>query len=259
MLKTLAILAVFLTVHQATVPATGKATNNPAPDNSNPQQSRRHKDQPAKPTIPIRPQEPDSQPLKSGGNEQSADNQHAAINITESAPGPVAWRVREWITWGANILLVASERAWMIAVPDSPDVPAMSVGTENMAVVWHFINKGKTPAYLLEIGTGAVVLPSTQYLPQAPPACDIRSWGKRGVPLLPEAETTSTHERIVIPQSSQLRTRQKTLWVFGYIHYRDVSRKHRETHFCYRWEPVTDTGTRDQFTPDGTDEYNRAT
>jgi len=278
MLKTPVIIVVFFFVAQTAMPTSLQARNNVG---SNAQEQSSSTGKGKHPAHAARSVSPDKTPGSTDEikpEQRQGSDDHSTIIAIEQASVPGVWRWYEIVAWVANLLLVgvgigtlsvvkrqtdhlvASERAWMIGVPDSPDIPEMSVQPESVTVVWHFINKGKTPAYLLEIGSGARVLPSAETLPEIPPASEeVEAWYQNGIPLLPEAEMTRSHCRIIIPKAIQLRSGALTLWVYGYIKYRDISRKERETQFCFRWEPVSDTGRRNQFIPTGPETYNRAT
>lgn len=272
------ILAVILTIAQATSPMIGQAPNSPTADHQKQNNNADERGSPTNKAASVNAQKPASDSNQAHPKNDASDKQHSRIMICELAS--VSWPWHERIAWGGNLLLAAvglctfiavwrqtsylitSQRAWMVAVPDSPKVPdsnqQMSLSPISLTVIWHFINKGKTPAYLLEIGTGALVLPSTESLPRVPPVCeDIEKWGKRGIPLLPKSEKTRSHYRVNVPKAISLRTGDLNLWVYGYIKYRDTFRRKHITRFCYRWEPVNDAGVA-SFTADGPAEYNQA-
>jgi hypothetical protein len=107
MLKRLAIFAVLLTIAQASMPISGQASNNRAPDQQNKNNAGQRRNQPAKPIFPgTIPQKKNGPALENKGEERPADHEDAAINITNPTPVSEPWHWYEKVAWVANLLLV---------------------------------------------------------------------------------------------------------------------------------------------------------
>jgi hypothetical protein len=104
-MKTLAVLAVLFAVTQTSVPATWKATNNSTADSHTQNKRTDSGKNPAAGLVPPHTKEGDGPALKPDANKDAADLNQAAINITNPPPMPVAWGLREWAIWGANLAL----------------------------------------------------------------------------------------------------------------------------------------------------------
>jgi hypothetical protein len=100
-----ASFAVLLTITQALVPTTGKTPDN-GTRNSHTQNRRADTSKnPSAALVSPQAKDSDSPALKPDTNKDAADLNQPAINITNPAPTPIVWRVREWAIWGANIAL----------------------------------------------------------------------------------------------------------------------------------------------------------
>ena len=157
--------------------------------------------------------------------------------------------------------IVVSERAWIIAVPSDPQPPLpesnkpVSLYPHSTSVLIKFLNKGKTPAFLGEISTGACAI-SIGEMPDLAPLLISDDLG--GMPLVPEQPLPWNHPRITIPKAISIRTGELFLWIYGTIQYGDAFGQRRKTRFCFRWEPVNESGV-SEWIMDGPEGSNRAT
>lgn len=115
MFKGLAILAMLLAVGQTTVPTTGKTADATTYDKDSQKENRRDANGQRLPanSLPVEQSSRDN-------NENAADVGSTArdktfISVTNPAPSPLPWRVREWAVWGANLLLALSGIAGVVA------------------------------------------------------------------------------------------------------------------------------------------------
>lgn len=152
-----------------------------------------------------------------------------------------------------------SERAWMIAEMGVPNFTPYR-DKKMFRIVTQLRNKGKTPAFILESASVAVVLRSNESLPETPPPYpSIARWDDRGVPLAPEGEMGGDIVR-EFEDAGKLINGQMVLWVYGYVKYNDVFMLDvRETKFCFRWEPAMMNRGGYPYTIDGPKGYNSAT
>ena len=120
-------------------------------------------------------------------------------------------------------------------------------------------NKGKTPAFIVEAASAAIVLKKDESLPKKPPYPDPAKWDGRGLPLAPDG-TIGGNVATKFEDMQQIIDGKMVIWVFGYVKYNDVfGRKIRETKYCVRWEPELRTLKIPQYSFDGPDGYNEAT
>lgn len=133
-----------------------------------------------------------------------------------------------------------SERAWVFAnaQPPTPPLPASSDAASMSAMVVSvfifFENKGKTPAFITKVATGGCAISRDQ----APNLADAQEWGELGgIPVAPERSFGWEHERITIDRTIKIRTGELSLWVYGIVSYDDSFGGHRDTGFCYRFDP----------------------
>lgn len=151
-----------------------------------------------------------------------------------------------------------SERAWMIA--EMNPLSKSMTGSSTFKIAPRMRNKGKTPAFIVESATSAVVLPKGNSLPKTPNAYpSVAKWDGRGVPLAPEGEIGGDFFGEFHDEQGVLKG-DWVLWVYGYVKYHDAFlREIRETHYCFRWEPLMNDYKGSQFSIDGLDGYNKAT
>jgi len=168
--------------------------------------------------------------------------------------------------------IVTSERAWMVATMKTDRNNfcfAPIKGIAPIGATCIFTNKGKTPAYILEVGGAIEVIAEGESLPDKPPPYDpsnVVRWGGRGIPISPKVSFVRFASK-TIQDPIEVSTGSKTLWAYGYIKYRDVfsTRKItegsvRETRYSFRFmPPMPSIGTNAQFVIEGPPGYNRAT
>jgi hypothetical protein len=162
-----------------------------------------------------------------------------------------------------------SERSWIVVHLEGERIPPEIQG--DTGIKWtpfeiRIVNKGKTPAYLIESGHQGVILPRDRPLPDVPGPYEdfgvvkaIEKWGGEGLPLQPNADIIKPSLGAWCKDAGKLQRGFDVLWVYGYVIYRDAFQKRRETHYCVRWNSgaATDHGSSwDQGGPLG---YNRAT
>ena len=158
--------------------------------------------------------------------------------------------------------MTASERAWMIAKIDKPVIP--SGGPYLPACTPELANKGKTPAFVFEIGNAVAVLDSGESLPEQHGGYEEGNIFRRsddGIPVAPEGVAGRPIIADVAENSVDILAGKRVIWVHGYVKYLDISRsEERETRYCFRFVPCTVSGSSDHnFVVDGPDAYNRAT
>lgn len=154
-----------------------------------------------------------------------------------------------------------SERAWMIA--GITKIPTSSQEANPLMLVpIQRINKGKTPAFIMEMGSRIEVVGPDEILPSVPSGYrvnNIAKWDGIGAPLAPNGEIGQNLVDAV-PELSQVLAKQKVLWVHGYIRYHDIFLiEVRETYFCFQWNLQTRGEEGTQWAVDGPEAYNRAT
>lgn len=236
------------------------------------------------------PQSHSEEKFTEAQNTNSEKHQDCKCVATETSntdeQAPQRWRKREWAAWAANLALaifglfgilvgigslivvwrqgshiITSERAWLIAKIEKPvivpDGPWAYAGTPKLT------NKGRTPAFVYEIGNAAVFLPNGESLPEKPSGFEEKSvlhYEGRGIPVAPSGEVGRA---IISPvyNAHQILTEQIVLWVYGYAKYRDVfSNQEHETRYCFRLIPSAILGMDDHnFWIDGPPAYNQAT
>jgi hypothetical protein len=160
---------------------------------------------------------------------------------------------------------VTSERAWMIAEPGDAGIPPEIEGSTGIR--WtdfsvRFVNKGKTPAFLLEVGYCGTVLPQGEALPGIPPPYkdkEISKWGGKGLPLLPGADFRKNHLGTWASDPVKIKRGFDVLWVYGYIKYGDAFGSIQETRYCYRWVHEIERYQASGFIAGGPESYNHAT
>ncbi|MGB9407596.1 MAG: hypothetical protein WCA89_08670 [Terracidiphilus sp.] len=166
-----------------------------------------------------------------------------------------------------------SERAWLVAIPENAQIPP-SVDNPS-GVVWsqcsvRYVNKGKTPAFVIEAGHRAVVQDMKQPLPDIQPAyaeCapvgnpqkEVSKWDGDGFPVQPEGHIIKNWIGTWCVSAKRIRTGFDFFWVYGYVKYRDTFGHPHETWYCYRWNPGIGTDDVPTFTADGPKGYNRVT
>jgi hypothetical protein len=154
--------------------------------------------------------------------------------------------------------IVASERAWIIAVLPAPIRSTSKAATFKIAT--RAENRGRTPAFVTETACAAIVLPKSDSLPKTPPDYpDVTKYDGLGVPLAPEGGFGGELVGVFTDEAGVLKG-DFVLWVLGYAKYRDVFLKEiRETRYCFQWEPFADGYEHSQFVVGGPEGYNRAT
>jgi hypothetical protein len=100
-----ASFTVLLTITQALVPATGKAPDNSTRNSHTQNQSADTSKNPAAPLGSPHAKDGNGPALKPDADKDSPNFNQSAVNITNPAPAPIVWRVREWVIWGANLAL----------------------------------------------------------------------------------------------------------------------------------------------------------
>ena len=161
--------------------------------------------------------------------------------------------------------IVTSERAWMIAEPGDARIPPEIEGATGIR--WtefsvRLVNKGKTPAFLLEAGYCGKVLPHGEQLPIIQPPYgekEISKWDGKGLPLLPNADVRKDHLGVWANDPVKITRSFDVLWVYGYIKYGNAFGFVRETWYCYRWVPEIERWQVSGFIAGGPESYNYAT
>lgn len=161
--------------------------------------------------------------------------------------------------------IVTSERAWMIAEGGDAGIPPEVEGATGIR--WtefsvRFVNKGKTPAFLIEAGYCARVLPHGEELPTIQPPYgekEIFKWDGKGLPLLPGADVRKNHLGTWANDPVKITRGFDVLWIYGYIKYSDAFGSVRETWYCYRWVHEIERYQTSGFVAGGPESYNRAT
>jgi hypothetical protein len=186
---------------------------------------------------------------------QSAET-HAAARATQDSVRAAEKQTEHIIT---------SERAWMIAEAGDAGIPPEIEGATGIR--WtefsvRFVNKGKTPAFLLEVGYCGQVLPYGEKLPTVQPPYrekEISKWEGKGLPLLPGAAVHKNHVGTWANDPVKITRGFDVLWVYGYIKYGDAFGFVRETWYCYRWIQEIERYQASGFIAGGPESYNHAT
>ena len=131
--------------------------------------------------------------------------------------------------------IVTSERAWMIAEAGDAGIPAeieSATGIRWTEFSVRFVNKGKTPAFLIEAGCCGKVLPHGEELPTIQPPYgekEIFKWDGKALPLLPGADVHKNHLGTWANDPVKITSGFDVLWIYGYIKYSDALEFVRET------------------------------
>lgn len=137
--------------------------------------------------------------------------------------------------------MVTSQRAWIIASPQTPTPPIPPVSDHENAMAPMLVsvnilfdNKGNTPAFIRKIATGACAIPSNQM----PDFTSTQQSGELGdVPVVPGHSFGWEHERVQIERAIKIRSGELSLWIYGIVSYADTFNEKRDTGFCFRFEP----------------------
>jgi len=167
-----------------------------------------------------------------------------------------------WLIRRQNSHTVNSERAWLWCKADIAWSQPNN-GTYQAEVGFTFLNSGKTPGFINEIGFAMDVLPIETNLPEIPEDYldkDFEGWGGRGLLVVPN----NTISRLGGLEAEdwvfkQIMSGEQAVWVHGFVRYRDsfVSDQ-RESRYCFKWNPKRGGGE-SSFSIQGPDAYNRAT
>jgi hypothetical protein len=164
--------------------------------------------------------------------------------------------------------IAASERSWMIPKMKTDQnnlILAPFKGRCPVGATCIFENKGKTPAFVLEVGVAIEVIDKGKSLPDIPPPYDpnnVVRWADPGIVIAPEVAFLRFASKEV-DNPIDIFSGSKELWAYGYIKYRDIFRiapKVRETKYCFKLLiSKTETGIKSHFLIEGLDQYNGAT
>ena len=203
MLKSLATVALALTLAQKTLPVQGENQQNQA-------QSKTSETRPNTPTIAA--VEVDKENAENA--ERYAYYKTHKKEYLKAALAPA--NLSNWILSGLGVVggilalftlrtfkrqtdhIVTSERAWIVVHIEGERIPPEIQGATGIR--WtpfevRITNKGKTPAYLIESGHRGVILPNNKSLPEIPEPYEdmgvvkaITKWEGEGLPLQPNAD-----------------------------------------------------------------------
>src|ERR1700722_11205271 len=167
-----------------------------------------------------------------------------------------------WLLRRQENHLVTSERAWFWCKAEiswTQHAPNQIIGQ----VGFTYVNSGKTPGFITEVGFAMDVLEKGKSLPEAPgnyASEDFRKWGGRGLLVVP----TNTISRLGALEATQAVFTQImdgacVVWVHGFVKYRDTFvNRQRESRYCFRWNPNRGNGE-SSFSMEGPEAYNSAT
>lgn len=155
-----------------------------------------------------------------------------------------------------------SERAWFWcrASIEWQSLPSEEVKS---SVAFTFVNSGKTPGFITEIGFKVEVLPKGASLPSDIPNYDNADhvvWEGRGLMTVPNNTISRlggfTATKDILPE---IRKKNIVVWVHGFVRYRDifVSGTHI-TRYCFEWNPDLEKED-SSFVISGPSCYNSAT
>jgi hypothetical protein len=244
-LKRLTILAVFLTVAQAFVPATGQASTSPRNDGQKQDNGRDSNKKPTQAATNVVGQDKSGSIQKSEPEETPSDHQRTTIIVTNPAPVSELWSWHDKVAWGAGLILlvvaavtlrwfiiqtnatkdaaeaallnvkalIISERPWIVVVRKKK--PALS--PDKCIIVG--INKGNTPAEVCGIYASVV---TQEDVSEVEPPDPLDSY------VLPKNALTISGERFQIKEisfdwcSEQLKAKpRKIMRVFVEVQYWD--------------------------------------
>ncbi len=161
--------------------------------------------------------------------------------------------------------IVTSERAWMVAEIELDGIPPEVDGATGIRWTGYsinFVNKGKTPAYLIETGHAAKVLSYKDSLPEKHLPFEekaISKWKGKGLPLQPNDHEHRGFQGTWAQDPVKIGRGADVLWVYGYIKYRDAFGVSRETWFCRRYVQEIEKYQKSGFIAGGPAGYNHAT
>lgn len=150
-----------------------------------------------------------------------------------------------------------AERAWIVS-----DMEAAPPYEPNQTIryVCRIRNKGRTPAWITEMGSRGHVVKTENDLLTVPPYDMAGPFPKKGTPLPPEAFIPHPFW-LDSAKLEKVEQGELTLYLFGMVKYRDVFDEEHEMRYCYQFKPAlggTDPAMRD-FYFGGPKAYNSAT
>jgi hypothetical protein len=295
---------VLLAIAQTPMPVTGQAPGDSKTDSQKPNYSGKSGKNPPQTTPRVVTENPTHNSDEAHPQSSSSDSDNRAINVTNPTPAPVPWGVREWVTWWADLLLaivgvgtlivvcvqaqrmkehaeefkkiaaaaflnaqavINAERAWMVANAENLHIPHSQWSNEIVGFDIRCVNKGKTPAFLLEMGNHGITHPRGTLLPAVQPPYEpqyVEKWDGDGLPLQPGADMVR-HLIIITSCPEKIHIGQDDLWIYGYIKYRDAFGVDRETRYCFLWDNNCSKFIEEDrpscYMPRGPASYNRAT
>jgi hypothetical protein len=167
-----------------------------------------------------------------------------------------------WLLSRQTNQIVTSERAWFWCKADISwikNLPAAYVGQ----IGFTYVNSGKTPGFITEVGFAMDLLEAGRVLPETPGDYkneDYTKWAGRGLLVVPN-NTISRLGTLAAPQTaySQIMDGTCVVWVHGFVRYRDIFvNRQRESRYCFRWDPKRGNGE-SSFSMEGPEAYNNAT
>lgn len=165
--------------------------------------------------------------------ENSEQNKHDWITYLNAASTSLMaiftiliWRIYKAMLHASN----TTDRAWI--VPDVGPIEKTPI-PNTFQITIHFINNGKTPAWILEAGSNGMWTTSVNPLPKKPNYILMGPLPPKGQLLPP---TAYLPQGFPIDQGRiQLVLRgQMDLYIYGYTRYLDVFGKSHLTRYCYK-------------------------
>jgi hypothetical protein len=182
----------------------------------------------------------------------------AATGLLQIAVLGLQW----WLIRRQDSHTVNSERAWFWCKADITWTP-LDNGKLQAEVGFTYLNSGKTPGFINEIGFAMDVLPKGISLPDVPEdysGKDYEKWGGRGLLVVPN----NTVSRLGGLEAEgwvfkQIASGEQEVWVHGFVRYRDsFVNDQRESRYCFKWNPQRGGGE-SSFSIQGPETYIRAT
>ena len=150
-----------------------------------------------------------------------------------------------------------AERAWIVPEIQFPLLESVDGGIE---VLNHFLNKGRTPAWVTGMGSrGQVLRPENELPPE--PTYTLAGPFPAGGNVLPPGAYTRQGLPLNAQQWASIEKGESVFYFYGFVAYRDIFGGNHETRYCFRFKPAptdTDPSPRD-FYVTGPTGYNRAT
>ena len=127
------------------------------------------------------------------------------------------------------------ERAWIVGSPQVRKFDVPPGPGERLIYSFTLKNVGRTPARILETGFAVRKVESLALIPMEPKYAGTEERSFHGAMLVPNDSIviTATGGEITPDEYTALKNQKLVMYAYGYVKYRDVFERYRETRFCH--------------------------